>query len=477
MKISIFTEWHKKTGRGHLTRCISLSETFVEKGFNPVIFIDIDENIEISHTKYILPLQWLSNKFLFENKAKDSHIIIIDSYLAPIFYYEKATELCNIPVFFDDYFRLNYPKGIIINGSIGINSNLYLEKGFKNKVLTGVNYQVIQKAFYLNQKKEISLNVKNILITLGGVDYSELINSVITMLQQLNNKIMLHIVISKDVKKVIQNKNIKYYSGIDANKMHSLMSLCDFAITGAGQTIYELLITGTPFVAFLVTDNQKYNANGLKNLKLAAVVENFNIKEAFINEIKALFTYDKRKKLCSKYHTVIDTKGTTRIISEIFKEGLNNWFNIRKASASDMLSVFELSNNFEVRSNSFHQKEILLEEHKIWFKNALNNPNVYFLVVEIAEIFAGQVRYNIEPNECVVGISISPKFRGISLGKKILKESAEKFKKEFPEINKIFAYIKNDNLASIIIFEKAGYKLLLENDSKNFNARKYILNL
>jgi len=41
MKISIFTEWHKTTGRGHLTRCISLAESFIEIGFNPVIFIDV----------------------------------------------------------------------------------------------------------------------------------------------------------------------------------------------------------------------------------------------------------------------------------------------------------------------------------------------------------------------------------------------------------------------------------------------------
>ena len=77
----------------------------------------------------------------------------------------------------------------------------------------------------------------------------------------------------------------------------------------------------------------------------------------------------------------------------------------------------------------------------------------------------------------MVGISISPKFRGISLGEKILKESAQKFKQKFSTINKITAYIKNENIASIKIFEKAGYNMLLENDIKNFNARKYILNL
>jgi len=83
------------------------------------------------------------------------------------------------PCFFDDYFRLNYPKGIIINGSIGINVHLYKKRGYVNKVLAGVNYQVLQRAFYQNFKKEISLNVNNILITLGGSNYNELISEII----------------------------------------------------------------------------------------------------------------------------------------------------------------------------------------------------------------------------------------------------------------------------------------------------------
>jgi len=477
MKISIFTEWHKTTGRGHLTRCISLAESFIEIGFNPVIFIDCDENIEIKINPNILYVKWLSNKSLFEKKAKDSHIIIIDSYLAPVFYYKKAGELCDVPVFFDDYFRLNYPKGIIVNGSIGINSDFYKRYNFNNTVLAGASYQIINKEFKNNPVKKTLKKVTNILITLGGVNYNNFINELITEIQKLDRNIKLHVVVSNNYQKTINSKNILYYSDIDACEMNSLMCLSDFAITGVGQTIYELIATKTPFVAIKLADNQKYNAIGLQNLKLATVIKKFNLNETFINEIKTLLTFEKRNELSSKYQTVIDSKGASRIISEIFKEGLKNWFNIRKASASDMLSVFKLSNNSEVRNNSFHQKEILLEEHKIWFKNTINNPDIYFLIVEVAKRFAGQIRYNIEQNECVVGISVSSEFRGISLGEKALKESAKKFKQRFPNINKISAYIKNDNIASIKIFEKAGYKMLLENDINNFNARKYILNL
>ena len=59
--------------------------------------------------------------------------------------------------------------------------------------------------------------------------------------------------------------------------MYSLMCLCDIAITGAGQTIYELMITGTPFLAIQLIENQKYNVLGLNTLQLAPVLEKFTI--------------------------------------------------------------------------------------------------------------------------------------------------------------------------------------------------------
>ncbi len=477
MKICFFTEWHKTTGRGHLTRCVSLAEGFIEKGFDVTIYLDCESNFNESAIEKIIPLNWLSNKALFEEKVGNSQIIIIDSYLAPLGYYEKAVELCEVPVFFDDYFRLNYPEGIIINGSIGIEADFYNKLIFSNKVLAGFEYQLLRKAFQIKTKKEILLKVKNILITLGGVNYSGIINEVIHKVWSIESELIIHVVVSENQERLIDSDKIKYYSNIDANKMHNLMELCDFAITGAGQTIYELIATGTPFLAIKVAENQKYNVAGLKKFELAFVLEEIENNKIFISEIDKLFAFNKREELNLKYKTFIDGKSSLRIISKIFKTGLDSWFTIRIASVNDMIHVFELSNNIEVRNNSFNQKEILLDDHKIWFNKTINNPKVFFQIVEVAGVFAGQVRYTIEDNECVVGISISPKFRGISLGEKILIVSAQNFKKVFQNVKTVTAYIKKENIGSVKIFEKAGYLLLLENDEKNFNACKYTLSL
>jgi len=49
MKIIFFTEWHSNTGKGHLSRCISLSEFLISKGFNPTIFVDTEQSFTTSY--------------------------------------------------------------------------------------------------------------------------------------------------------------------------------------------------------------------------------------------------------------------------------------------------------------------------------------------------------------------------------------------------------------------------------------------
>lgn len=150
-------------------------------------------------------------------------------------------------------------------------------------------------------------------------------------------------------------------------------------------------------------------------------------------------------------------------------------FTIKLATIEDMQDVFDLSNDELVRANSFNQEKISWEEHCKWYKNKINDENsIFYLVKDPAESLISQVRLEkINQNEGDISISISQNFRGKGYGVTILKSTTEKVATEH-KINKINAYIKEENLISQAVFSKAEYVLKEKSADKmryEYNAK------
>ncbi|MFA7252984.1 MAG: GNAT family N-acetyltransferase [Patescibacteria group bacterium] len=144
---------------------------------------------------------------------------------------------------------------------------------------------------------------------------------------------------------------------------------------------------------------------------------------------------------------------------------------------SDMLSVFNLSNEPDVRAVSFNNDEIKLEDHKKWFAKKIADKDAIFLKAEVDGKFAGQIRYEIEGNEALVGISVSKDFRGMGIGSILLSKGAKYIAENRPEVTLIRAYIKISNQASVHLFEKNGFKLNKKETIDGNEAFLYLLEI
>ncbi len=138
----------------------------------------------------------------------------------------------------------------------------------------------------------------------------------------------------------------------------------------------------------------------------------------------------------------------------------SNILNIRRATKNDLKFVFDLSNENSVRESSFNSKPIQFENHTKWFFDQLQNENIYFFIVELKKVSIGQIRFNLNEKNAIIGISISEKFRGQGLALRGLEIAIKEYFKsnEFP----IYAFIKKTNKGSIQLFKKAGFKLIDE---------------
>lgn len=136
----------------------------------------------------------------------------------------------------------------------------------------------------------------------------------------------------------------------------------------------------------------------------------------------------------------------------------------RLAKVEDMLMVYDLSNDETVRYFSYNSNPIVLESHKKWFESKITDKNCLFLIALFNDESAGIIRYEMNDKFATVGVLIAKKFRGKKMAPYFLRESAKKYfeQNHLP----IFAYIKEENKASIKSFENSGYSFYKKENVK-----------
>jgi len=137
----------------------------------------------------------------------------------------------------------------------------------------------------------------------------------------------------------------------------------------------------------------------------------------------------------------------------------------RFASEDDLDDLFRWRNDPITRKCSFNTTKVTIEEHKKWFQASLeNSKRNIFIVIDQNNNKIGHVRYDREGDTAELGVTVAPEARSKGFGTKILTESAEFYFNNF-DVNTLIAKIKNENMASIKVFEKSGYTLHKKHDS------------
>ena len=78
-----------------------------------------------------------------------------------------------MPVCIDDNMRIEYPKGVVINGGIGAENMGYPLKDGVTYFL-GIGYMPLRREFWDVPAKEIKKSIENIMVTFGGNDIRNL---------------------------------------------------------------------------------------------------------------------------------------------------------------------------------------------------------------------------------------------------------------------------------------------------------------
>jgi UDP-2,4-diacetamido-2,4,6-trideoxy-beta-L-altropyranose hydrolase len=314
MKVALITEGSQTIGFGHITRLMSFYQAFEEKGIIPKFYVNGDDTIQsLLNGSDVEIINWLENKSSFFEKISDTNIAIVDSYLADMEFYKRLSEEVDLLVCIDDNLRIQYPKGIVINGTFDA-ENWKFEKRKDVTYLFGSRYMPLRKAFWDVPEKEISDTIGTVMLTFGGEDSRNMTPKVLAQLNTTYPNLKKKVVIGKAFKHIEEieknrSENVELIFAPDAEGMKKTMLEADIAISAGGQTLYELACVGVPTVAVQVADNQKNNIEGavkLGAISFAGYWNNDDITLKIVSEINSLNTRSEREKKCKIARGLID---------------------------------------------------------------------------------------------------------------------------------------------------------------------------
>ncbi|MDH5543551.1 MAG: GNAT family N-acetyltransferase [Nitrospinota bacterium] len=128
----------------------------------------------------------------------------------------------------------------------------------------------------------------------------------------------------------------------------------------------------------------------------------------------------------------------------------------RKAKEGDCRLLFEWANDPVVRRSSFNSVAIEYDDHVRWFNGKLHDASARLLLFYDDEAPAGLARFEKGEAGIEIHFTVAPEYRGRGVGTEIIQIGVEYCKTEWPG-EKLVAHVKDDNEASIKIFERAGF--------------------
>lgn len=327
MKVLLFTEGGKEGGFGHLMRVVSLWEAFTEKSITPILYVNGDSSVvdilrEIEHKR----VNWIDQFNEISDELQDTEIAVIDSYKTPCELYQKIANRVKLPVFIDDYQRIKYPRGIILNCNLYA-ENLVYPKVEDQQVLKGSSYSLLRKEFWEVQEKPMREKVESILVTMGGSDIRNLTMPVLNVVQNMMKDLRLDVIISNAFSDTFEKKrnfleNVDVHYNSTTREIKEIMMDSDLAISGGGQTLLELAGIGVPTIVIGIVDNQKLIIESLKNesvFDFAGWYDEGQLFEKLTSNLNRLRNSGIRKQRSQQLRKLVDGKGSLRVVDFLMK--------------------------------------------------------------------------------------------------------------------------------------------------------------
>ena len=503
MRLFIRTNFNKKIGFGHFSRCVRLASYFASRGIKSKIYLDKKNNLDnfFSEKKNFEIKNLYLNKDCFQNQSSDARlfmkkinkntIVLVDDYRLDHRWEKLVSKKAYKILSIEDQNKVFHYSDYIVNSNPKyIDHSNYIKKNKKIcSYLLGPKFSIINNEKLIKKKS----NKKNITFYFGGagnlIFYYKILNYII-LNKKIPSNVNINIIVgplckNKELIYLLnkKNKHIKIYD--NTNNLNEVLSKTDLLISSSGMISNEANYFNIPGLYFQVANNQK-----IKNKYLEKIGMYFNLQLTDLKKFKKVselicLMFDNLEILKKTYKSTIKIDGfaSKRIFQHLFKKKkitekvikLSKTLNKKKLVKLDDLAInkyLEARNLNINRINSFKQNKINTLDHYIWwmkskkFINALvmNNEYQLFIKNEFTK-YKGQTF-------CTNGfVLVNQNISGLDVIW-ALNKNIEEIKKKNKKIC-FMSIVKKDNRFANLHTKYIGLKFYQKNDAR---INKYLAN-
>lgn len=323
-------------GLGHLQRCLALSQALKQQQV-PVVFLapaltEVQRRIDCEECEFV-PFTVAATEAggqadvvltLAVARAKDCHVVVVDSYDIDDTYLATLRSAGHVVVAIDDLVRHPFSAHIVVNGGAGADEQPYRSVTGDTRFFLGPRYALLDSAFWNARTRAVAPHVGRVLVAVGGGDPHRSLPRILDVLDSVSASFDI-VAVQGPFAPVELGETRQYSHRVEfvhaPHHLHDVIVGVDLAVSAAGQTLYELAATGTPTVAVQVFDNQEAN---LQHLAAAGAVRcggcvtdaDFDVRLLFaLNDV--VENHVERVRMSDRGQRLVDGRGAIRVAEAV----------------------------------------------------------------------------------------------------------------------------------------------------------------
>ncbi|MDB5422126.1 MAG: putative glycosyltransferase [Brevundimonas sp.] len=252
----IFTEGDLERGLGHVSRCSAYAQGWHERGGQVRWVLDGDDAAERmtgAAASAVRRARWQDGADLAPAELQ-AEMALVDTYCATDEGLEGIAATAGVTIFIDDL-RRAYPAGLVVHAAPDL-----APQTSGGSWLEGPGWQPLRRPFWdIEPRGSVGPDVDRVLVVIGGGDVRAIGVAMAELASEVYREARVDLVLAPGQAEPELSPRLTVHRSLDAAAMATLMQQADVAISGAGQTVFELARCGTPTLMIGIADNQQAN--------------------------------------------------------------------------------------------------------------------------------------------------------------------------------------------------------------------------